>query len=75
VNAKSRETTAEMFYTVFIESTVPLHLSGRRVIEATIRHILKWYLTDESLKRNINHFIGFSFRLLDFLFILDIGTS
>ena len=64
-----------MFYQTFIAKDIPEELQGRKLIEATIRHLLNWLLTADIFENNPESFAFFSLTLYDFLFMLDIGST
>ena len=74
VTAEEREAAAKTLYSSFIAGSVPVGLKGRKLVEATILHLLQWCLGSEKLKGDAHTFALLVFRLYDFLVILDIGT-
>jgi hypothetical protein len=43
-------------------------------VEGTIRHLLSWFLAAKDIREDSNIFPLLTFRLLDFLIILDLGS-
>ena len=72
--ASERVLAAQIYYKAFITTIIPEDLEGRKVVEATILHVLTWCLSKE-FKGDPTTFALIVFRLHDFLVVLDMGTS